>query len=128
LANVLQRPGEPRRRWFHSEHADLIVWYTGNESIKGFQLCYDRLGNERALTWMQEKGFSHLKVDDGEIEPLRAKRTPILVADGVFDAKAVLERFLSMANNLPVEVATFVTNKLREYPVASSPPLPSARR
>jgi hypothetical protein len=121
LANVSQRPGEPRRRWFHSEAADLIVWYADNDAIMGFQLCYDRLRTEHALTWMEKKGFSHLKVDDGEIEPLRAKGTPILVADGVFDAKAVLGRFLSMANNLPVEVAAFVTDKLTQYPGSEQP-------
>ena len=114
--NVLQRPGEPRRRWFQSEQEDLIVWYEPDGSIHGFQLCYDRKGLERALTWIEGKGFSHLKVDDGEVEPLTAKRTPILITGGLFDPEGMLERFSSVAGALPEDIAQLVADKIREYP------------
>ena len=115
FANVRQRPGEPRRRWFRSPEEDLIVWYEDDGSLWGFQLCYDRKNLERALTWTKEKGYSHLKVDDGEIEPLTVKRTAILVPDGVFDAGAVLERFHSVSAGLPEDIVQLVGEKIRTY-------------
>lgn len=115
FANVRQRPGEPRRRWFQSPEEDLIIWYEDDGSFWGFQLCYDRTNLERALTWTREKGYSHLKVDDGEIEPLTVKRTAILVPDGVFDPKGVLERFLSVSKGLPEDIAGLVAEKIRSY-------------
>ena len=115
FANVTQRPGEPRRRWFQSPEEDLIVWYEGDGSLWGFQLCYDRKNMERALTWTKEKGYSHLRVDDGEIEPLTAKRTAILIPDGVFDAESILEHFLSESEGLPDEIVELVAEKITEY-------------
>ena len=115
FANVRQRPGEPRRRWFQSSAEDLIVWYEGDGTFWGFQLCYDRNNMERALTWTKESGYSHLRVDDGEFEGLTMKRTAVLVPDGVFQAKDVLERFLSVSGELPKEIVQLVVDKIREY-------------
>ena len=116
LADVAQISREPRRRWFRSPNEDLIVWFDSDDSILGFQLCYDRQGTERALSWKAGRGYSHEKVDDGEAVGLAHKRTPILVADGVFDSKVVLERFLAAAHGVPRDIVTFVSGKLGEYP------------
>ena len=92
LADVRQIPGEPRRRWFADDYFDLIVWFNKKGESIGFQLCYDLPGEERALTWHKNTGFSHRRVDDGERQrPYKA--TPILVADGSFDDAAVSELF-----------------------------------
>ena len=115
LADVQQHPGRPRRRWFRSSTEDLIVWYADDGSIFGFQLCYDRARTERALTWRKGKGYSHDRVDDGESVGLAHKQTPILVSDGVFNAEAVLERFLAASNAIPRDIVDFVTAKLKEY-------------
>jgi hypothetical protein len=115
FSNVTQRPGEPRRRWFQSPEEDLIVWYECDGSVWGFQLCYNRKHMERALTWTKEKGYSHLKVDDGEIEALSVKRTAILVPDGVFDAERILERFLLESKWLPDDIVRLVIDKITEY-------------
>jgi hypothetical protein len=114
-SGVQQAAGQRPRRWFHSQDEDLIVWYAGDGSIHGFQLCYDKQRSERALTWLPDRGFSHDRVDDGEGSPLTYKRTPMLVADGVFDVHAMLERFPQIAAALPREVFDFVGGKLREY-------------
>ena len=80
LVKVQQRPGEPQRQWFQSRDEDLIVWFAGDGSVLGFQLCYDRSSTEKAFIWMRGKGFSHDKVDDGEGGGgMTYKRTPILV-------------------------------------------------
>jgi hypothetical protein len=114
-SGVQQAAGQRPRRWFHSQDEDLIVWYAGDGSIHGFQLCYDKQRSERALTWLPGRGFSHDRVDDGEGSPLTYKRTPMLVADGVFDVHAMLKRFPQIAAALPREVFDFVGGKLREY-------------
>jgi hypothetical protein len=115
VSDVRQIAREPRRRWFRSSNEDLIIWYTNDDSILGFQLCYDRQGTERALSWRVERGYSHEKVDDGEAVGFAHKQTPILVPDGVFDSQGVLERFLAAANSLPRDIVAFVSAKLREY-------------
>jgi hypothetical protein len=94
----------------------LIVWYAEDGSLFGFQLCYERGRAERALTWTKKEGYSHLKVDDGETEPLTMKRAPILEADGVFDPDSVLRVFSAAAVSLPEDIARFVADKIHEYP------------
>ena len=50
IEKTRQIPGEGIRRWFRDDELDLIVWYGDDGSIEGFQLCYDKLQHERALT------------------------------------------------------------------------------
>jgi hypothetical protein len=117
VSGVLQIPDQPRRRWFWSRALDLIVWLNRNGSPLGFQLCYDKHGAERVLTWTPQRGYSHMAVDDGEAEAgLRYKGTPILVADGEFDAARVLQAFQVEGSNIPREIAAFVTEKLEGHP------------
>ena len=87
INDVKQIENEGYRRWFSDNYFDLIIWY-GDEKIIGFQLCYDKQGSERSLTWIKNRGFSHNKIDDGE-KPGHTKMTPILVADGVFDKEKI---------------------------------------
>jgi hypothetical protein len=118
--NVHQRSDEPRRRWFQDDDEDLIVWFGDDDRIVGFQLCYDRARGERALAWDENTGYSHLRVDDGEAIGKPRKSSPILLPDGVFNAPAVLRRFVAIAAELPREVAAFVRRKIEEYP--ATPP------
>lgn len=115
LSDVRQIEGGRPRRWFQSGDEDLIVWYAEDGSIYGFQLCYDRQGRERALTWTPG-GFSHNRIDAGERRGFRYKRTPLLVADGRFDASAMTRRFLEISAALPPEIREFVSGKLAEHP------------
>jgi multidrug transporter EmrE-like cation transporter len=91
-----QLPGEPRRRWFTDSDFDLIVWFTPAGTICSFQLCYDRRRRERALTWTQDGGFSHDRIDDGEASPAK-NRTPILVDGGSSVPDDILRRFITEA-------------------------------
>jgi hypothetical protein len=70
LKKVSQIPAEPRRRWVSEEYFDLIEWYSTDDDIIGFQLCYDKDNNERALTWKKSSAYTHHRVDDGESGPL----------------------------------------------------------
>lgn len=115
IRNARQHPGEFRRRWFFSHEQDLIVWYAEDGEIVSFQLCYAKYRDEHAIWWKAGKGFSHVRVDDGEGSS-HSQSTPILLPDGEFRDAAVIERFVALATELPQEVVTFVVARLREYP------------
>lgn len=115
VADVRQIEGGRPRRWFQSGDEDLIVWYGEDGGIYGFQLCYDRKKHERALTWMLGKGYSHNRIDSGEDHAMRYKGSPLLVADGKFDASEIAGRFLEASGNLPREIRDFVLAKIAEY-------------
>lgn len=112
---VAQPDTDSRRRWFSDDDFDLIVWLDPQGGIRGFQLCYDRRGVERSLTWTSAQGYFHNRVDDGESDPTK-NRSPILVADGRFDAARVASSFEANGEKLPAEIRTFVTDKLERYP------------
>ena len=112
-----QITGEPSRRWFTDGEFDLIVWYQAGDKIIGFQLCYNKKKSERAITWMLEKGYSHNKVDTGEMYGYKTDSfTPVLVADGVFDVRKVTGQFKHISQNIDTAIVEFVLSKLEEYP------------
>lgn len=111
-----QIPGERRRRWFRSADMDLIVWLDAAGAPDGFQLCYNRLTDEHAVTWDEVSGFSHMAVDDGEGPDLPYKATPILVADGAFPKDTVLARFTAQAEMLPADLRDYIATRLARYP------------
>jgi hypothetical protein len=115
IPNVQQVPGEPPRRWFFSHEQDLLVWFGQDGAPIAFQLAYGKYRNERALRWKAARGFSHDAVDDGESSGV-VKQAAILVADGYFDAPAVLERFVRLSAEVPEEIVNFVCARLREHP------------
>jgi hypothetical protein len=116
IPGVSQPPGEPRRRWFVSADLDLVVWLDESDQPTGFQLCYDRGGLERAVTWQSGVGFSHRAVDEGDRRGGKFKATPILVPDGPFPANRVAVQFADQSVGLPRELADFVGGKLRQHP------------
>ncbi|MEO5917834.1 MAG: hypothetical protein ABIS50_26615 [Luteolibacter sp.] len=102
------------RRWISDDYFDLIVWYETEVQIHGFQLCYDKPGRERALTWTRERGFLHTAVDSGESKPT-ANRTPIVVADGTFPAGQVRREFIARSGLLPAEIRELVLARIKDY-------------
>ena len=113
LGETRQESGHLRRRWFSSPQCDLIVWLDQDDSLWGFQLCYDKLSKEHALTWIRDAGVSHMAVDAGGRDG-KGKGTPFLVADGVFDARHVLNAFEREAVSIPPDYRDFIAGKLRE--------------
>lgn len=116
VLHTRQEKGQRKRRWFSSRDEDLIVWYSEDGGIFGFQLCYDRQGRERAITWDAERGFTHNIIDDGEAVGMAHKQSPILVADGAFDAAAMSGHFCEICQGVPKDIMDFVAKKLAEYP------------
>jgi len=111
LMNVRQDSEEPRRRWFADDYFDLIVWLGKGGEFIGFQLCYDKSGDEHALTWRKKTGFSHHRVDNGETQrPYKA--TPILVSDGALDFASITYLFKERSRIMDQKVARFVLDKI----------------
>ena len=95
---------------------DLIVWLDGKGQASGFQLCYDKPHREHALTWLPDRGFVHMRVDEGDRLNLAHKNTPLLVANGSVDAATLLRCFMQAAPGLPADIMQFVSGVLRRYP------------
>jgi len=113
--NISQEQGAPPRRWWSDEFFDLIVWFEPDGGIWGFQLCYDRGYAPRALTWTKAKGYTHEGIDDGEGESGAHKGSPILVSDGLFDARSVGDRLAAASGALPAEISAVVLEKVRKF-------------
>lgn len=116
--NVRQIAGEGFRRWFSDQYFDLIVWYEDKAQadagvVAGFQLCYDKKGQERALSWRWAAGFSHDLVDSGEV-PGYAKMSPVLQHGGELP-ETVIERFRYSSLDVDLLIVSLVCTKLEEY-------------
>jgi hypothetical protein len=113
VARTKQVAGEPRRRWFASDALDLVVWFADDDSIAGFQLCYDKPRSERALTyWVVGDSLTHTAVDDGESDGLAYKATPVLIRDGAPDPERILRSFLAESADVPMEIRSVVIGQL----------------
>lgn len=102
------------RRWISDDYFDLVIWYEPGEQVHGFQLCYDKAGYERALTWTAGRGFIHTAIDSGENMPT-ANRTPILVADGGFPIEQVRSEFIVRSKLLPADIRELVLTRIKDY-------------
>jgi len=96
------------------DYFDLIVWYADDDRIHGFQLCYDKRGDERALTWTGDKGFQHHRVDTGEVSAF-GNSTPILVSGGDFGGEVVAMEFERRSEQLSSGIRKLVLSKLEEF-------------
>lgn len=96
------------RRWFSDDEMDLIVWYSADGALEGFQLCYDKSRRERAFEWRRGGSLRHFVVDDGESTPLR-NDTPILKSGGgEADQARVLADFRTRAAKLEPAIVAAV--------------------
>jgi hypothetical protein len=118
IEGTRQIPGEGIRRWFRDDELDLIVWYGDDGSIEGFQLCYDKLDRERALTFRKPDSYQHHAIDTGESAMLGPKMTPVLVADGAVDSKRIERVFSKRCANVPKDLAEYVSEMVLAYPGA----------
>ena len=116
ITKVKQIQGEPSRRWFASEDMEIIVWNSDNVAPDGFQLCYRQGKEEKALTWISGRGFSHERIDNGEGNPTRRKMTPILIPDGSFEKGRIIEILKEESVAMDASIAEFVFKTIEKYP------------
>ena len=114
LKGISQKKEKYHRRWFEDGYFELIVWEDDSGGVRGFQLCYERYGNERILTWKDDTGFDHEKIDDSRAMG-SMPATAILVPDGLFPADRIIERFRKSAATIEKGIAEFVLGKLVEF-------------
>ncbi len=121
LRDVRQDSSDYVRRWFFDDNFDLIAWYGRDGTLFGFQLCYDKADDEKALTWFSRRGLSHHQVDTGEESPW-FNRTPILTAsNGQSEMARLLSSFRISDDGLPFELRKLVKGKIKEYGRLKSP-------
>jgi len=121
IRNLQQHDPALTRRWFQSDYFDLFIWSQADGTATMVQLCYDLRRNERAITWKKDIGFFHDGVDDGEgsgPHGTGGNATPILVANGPYDAEKVNSRFMRESADMPVELRKLVLSKLHEYSIS----------
>jgi hypothetical protein len=114
VTNLTQYDAGTHRRWFHDEFFDLYVWENFAGEVQGFQLCYAKADQQRALRWSQARGYNHEGVDSPEDKPGRAM-SAIFIADGVFDPDHIAEKFEIESASLPPGVRDFVLEKIKGY-------------
>jgi len=105
------------KRYLCDDYFDLFVWQDAEGEAFGFQLCYDKPGHERALTWMKTSGFSHAAIDSGEEDPT-ANCAPILKNEKEFPADIVYREFAVRAYGIDPRIQALVLGKLEEYAVS----------
>ena len=96
---------------------DLIVWLGDATTIIGFQLCYDIDSGHHALTWHQNSGYAHNRIDDGENRPGKMKASPILLPDGVFEYERIAKKFEAESQELEAWLSSFIYDKIMQYPM-----------
>jgi hypothetical protein len=109
-----QNQGDYLRRFMSDGDFDLYVWFRPNGEFYGFQLCYDKAGRERALTWLSDRGFSHNAVDSGECNPAK-NYAPMIVANHCMPIDVVRAEFSRRSRELDAEIQELVNAKLDEY-------------
>lgn len=93
---------------------DLYVWFKTDGEFYGFQLCYDKMGRERAMTWLSDQGFTHYAIDSGDTNPTK-NCAPMMVADGRMPVETVREAFSKHSSALDAGIRELVISRLDEY-------------
>jgi len=125
IPNVRQIPGEGRRRWFTDAYFDLIVWYAEDGSLTGFQLCYDKEGEERAFTWNRGHACVHESTDSSEL-PGHSKMSPVLTGGSPAPARNIAVRFMQQSANVEPAIVRVVFTTICAYPARAGEILPVA--
>jgi hypothetical protein len=112
-----QIPGDYGRRLFVDDYFDLYIWFDTDHLLYGFQLCYDKDGYERSLTWRRDKGFTHAAVDSGEAIKRGGwargqKMSPILIDGNPFQPEKIQSLFFERSEVLPEELRQFIGEKI----------------
>ena len=82
--------------------------------LLGFNFAIIFLFDEKGLTWLKDKGFSHNSIEEGENIETRHKGSPVLVRDGSFDHATISIRFKNESKNIDGSISKFVYEKLSE--------------
>jgi hypothetical protein len=114
---ILHRQDEPerRKRWFQDNYFDLFTWQNLDNEIVAFQLCYDRKGTERVISWDYRQGFEHSCIDDGEAAPHR-NMTPVFTSCTMLPAESDVSTLFAQASaKIDKAISRFVLLQLHTF-------------
>jgi len=114
IKEVSQKRGEPKRRWFSDLNMDLFIWFNEDDEIVSYQLTYNKPLAEKALIWSEEKGFSHLGVDDGA-RPGKYPASPLLVKDGVIKPSEIISMLEKNSSELDRSILNFIVSGIEQH-------------
>jgi hypothetical protein len=113
IRDVRQTPGQPTRRWFNDELLDLFVWQDEGGRIVGFQLCFDKDADERALTYSEASGYL---LEDVQAEASSLDMgSPVLANVSTLPFPRLLAQFAERGAGIDSRVLRYVTEKLEAY-------------
>lgn len=101
----------PLRRWFQGEHAELILWESGDGEILRFRLVSRGLNPEETVTWGEDTGIHHGHIEPGTGAEVTGA-TPRWVNDFSLPAPQFVSYFQEERKSLPEEIGELVIGKL----------------
>jgi hypothetical protein len=103
------------RRWFASPDHDLFVWLGANGQITGFQFCYDKRSDERAITWRRgSRTVEHQRVRAGDELPTRNDAPELVGVDSPPPLGRLLAEFRNGSAKIDVGIRDLVVEVLEE--------------
>lgn len=106
---------DQQRLWFSDTNHDLFVWLDDKEHVVSFQFSYNKLHNEHIIVWDRDKGYSHDKIDNGEVASGHYKMTPIMIPDGEADFSKLSSEFKHISSELDPSLADFIYQQLSGF-------------
>lgn len=128
ILRIVQREGQPRKRWFNSVNIDLSIWYdTDNKPVR-MEMHYDVNTIEKSFSWKKPDIFTHDTVQSGY--GAGRFRASTLVGGGKMpmNKESLAEKFDQGADRLPQDVRDFVHSMIREYPNRELEAAPARRQ
>ncbi len=115
--NVPQIVGDPRRRWFWNNYLDLVVWFDDSDEIIGFQLYYDRHGDQTALTWKEPFGYSQDNFEVREDAMGMYKAGCFAGFTEVFEKEKIADVLRKESCAVDKRIVDFVHKKIMSYSI-----------
>lgn len=116
IGYIKQTPGQLFRRWFNDELLDLFVWQEEGGRITGFQLCFDKQADERALTYSEADGYAlhNVHTEESSLD----MGSPVLRRGAELPFPHLLALLAERGAGIDSRVFRYVMEKLEAYPAA----------
>jgi len=111
---IREVPGDLPRKWLSDDSIELVVWFSENDQIFGFQIHYDLHDQLKAFRFTRDSGFSHHLIDSGEDDPA-VNCSPILSESTPVNISQVESLFRSHSKELPSDIRNFILDRILEF-------------
>ncbi|MBI2890335.1 MAG: hypothetical protein HYY13_06065 [Nitrospirae bacterium] len=127
VPNRLIKPEEIRAglSWYTDSTHDLYVWADAHGRVTRFQFTFGKgTEKEEVVEWKGGRLVGHALVDPGDPDGPAHKRSPVIVADGLWSRADVARKFEAVARRLEPDIAALIRSCLADHsiePDASQP-------